>query len=82
MRIYYVGESRSRSLSVATALGVDGEAWDAVSENIQDGGGSWRTSSTSPRAGPCAARTCCPPTEASPGVSAAASPPWRRGWIS
>jgi len=38
MRIYYVGESRSRNLSVATALGVDGEAWDAVSENILD----WR----------------------------------------
>ena len=38
MRIYYVGESRSRNLSVATALGVDGEAWDNVSENIQD----WR----------------------------------------
>ena len=38
MRIYYVGESRSRNLSVATALGVDGEAWDAVSEHIQD----WR----------------------------------------
>ena len=38
MRIYYVGESRSRNLSVSTALGVDGEAWDAVSEHIQD----WR----------------------------------------
>ena len=38
MRVYYVGESRSRSLTVATALGVDGEAWDAVSEHIQD----WR----------------------------------------
>ena len=38
MRIYYVGESRSRNLSVATALGVDGEAWDAVSEHILD----WR----------------------------------------
>ena len=38
MRIYYVGESRSRNLSVVTALGVDGEAWDAVSEHIQD----WR----------------------------------------
>ena len=38
MRIYYVGESRSRNLSVATALGVDGEHWDDVSENIQD----WR----------------------------------------
>ena len=38
MRIYYVGESRSRSLSVATALGVDGEAWDGLSEHILD----WR----------------------------------------
>ena len=38
MRIYYVGESKSRNLHVATALGVDGEAWDAVSEHIQD----WR----------------------------------------
>ena len=38
MRIYYVGESKSRNLNVATALGVDGEAWDAVSEHIQD----WR----------------------------------------
>ena len=38
MRIYYLGESRSRNLSVATALGVDGEAWDAVSEHVQD----WR----------------------------------------
>ena len=38
MRIYYVGESRSRNFSVATALGVDGEAWDNVSEHILD----WR----------------------------------------
>ena len=38
MRIYYVGESRSRSLSVATALGVDGEHWNAVSERVLD----WR----------------------------------------
>ena len=38
MRIYYVGESRSRNLSVATALGVDGEHWDAVSEHVLD----WR----------------------------------------
>ena len=38
MRIYYVGESKSRNLHVATALGVDGEAWDAVSGHIQD----WR----------------------------------------
>ena len=38
MRIYYVGESRSRSLSVATALGVDGEHWNAVSEHVLD----WR----------------------------------------
>lgn len=38
MRIYYVGESRSRDLSVATALGVDGEHWDAVSEHVLD----WR----------------------------------------
>ncbi len=38
MRIYYVGESRSRNLSVATALGVDGEHWNAVSEHILD----WR----------------------------------------
>jgi len=38
MRIYYVGESRSRNLSVATALGVDGEHWNAVSEHVLD----WR----------------------------------------
>ena len=38
MRFYYVGESRSRNLSVATALGVDGEHWNAVSEHILD----WR----------------------------------------
>ena len=38
MRIYYVGESKSRNLHVATALGVDGEAWDAVSGYIRD----WR----------------------------------------
>ena len=38
MRIYYVGESRSRNLSVATALGVDGEHWDAASEHVLD----WR----------------------------------------
>ena len=38
MRIYYVGESRSRTLSVATALGVDGEHWNAVSEHVLD----WR----------------------------------------
>ena len=38
MRIYYVGESRSRTLSVATALGMDGEAWHALSGHVQD----WR----------------------------------------
>ncbi len=38
MRIYYVGESLSRNLSVATALGVDGEHWDAVCEHVLD----WR----------------------------------------
>ncbi len=38
MRIYYVGESHSRALSVATALGVDAEAWSAVSGRILD----WR----------------------------------------
>ncbi|MXW43277.1 MAG: hypothetical protein F4Z56_00840 [Candidatus Dadabacteria bacterium] len=38
MRIYYVGESRSRNLSVATALGVDGEHWNTVSEHVLD----WR----------------------------------------
>ena len=38
MRIYYVGESHSRALSVATALGVDGEAWKAVSGRVLD----WR----------------------------------------
>ena len=38
MRIYYVGESHSRTLHVATALGVDGEAWNAVSGHVQD----WR----------------------------------------
>ena len=38
MRIYYVGESKSRTLHVATALGVDGEVWDAVSGHLQD----WR----------------------------------------
>ena len=38
MRIYYAAESHSRTLHVATALGVNGEAWNAVSEHVQD----WR----------------------------------------
>jgi len=38
MRIYYVGESRSRNLSVATALGVDAERWDSLAESVMD----WR----------------------------------------
>ena len=38
MRIYYVGESRSRNLSVATALGVDAEHWSRLAERVQD----WR----------------------------------------
>ena len=38
MRIYYVGESRSRTLHVATALGVDGEHRNSLVERIMD----WR----------------------------------------
>ena len=38
MRIYYVGESRSRNLSVATALGVDAEHWSRLAGRVQD----WR----------------------------------------
>ena len=38
MRIYYVGESRSRNLSVTTALGVDAEHWSRLVERVQD----WR----------------------------------------
>ncbi len=38
MRIYYVGESRSRNLYVATALGVDAEHWSRLAERVQD----WR----------------------------------------
>ncbi len=38
MRIYYVGESRSRNLSVATALGVDAERRNALVEQVMD----WR----------------------------------------
>ena len=36
MRIYYVGESRSRTLHVTTALGVDDEIWPLLAERIQD----------------------------------------------
>ena len=38
MRIYYVGECRSRNLYVATALGVDAEHWSYLAERVQD----WR----------------------------------------
>ena len=38
MRIYYVGESRSRNLSVATALGVDAEHWNGLVERVMN----WR----------------------------------------
>ncbi len=38
MRIYYVGESKSRNLHVATALGVDGEHWNSLVERVMD----WR----------------------------------------
>ena len=38
MRIYYVGESRSRTLSVATALGVDAEHWNGLAERVMN----WR----------------------------------------
>ena len=38
MRIYYIGESHSRTLHVATALGVNGEAWSALSGHVQN----WR----------------------------------------
>ena len=38
MRIYYVGESRSRNLCVATALGVDAEYRSSFAERVQD----WR----------------------------------------
>ena len=38
MRIYYVGESRSRTLHVATALGVDAEHWSGLVERVMD----WR----------------------------------------
>ena len=38
MRICYVGESRSRNLHVATALGVDGEHWNSLVERVMD----WR----------------------------------------
>ena len=38
MRIYYVGESRSRTLHVATALGVDAEHWNSLVERVMN----WR----------------------------------------
>ena len=38
MRICYVGESRSRNLHVATALGVDGEHWNSLVERVMN----WR----------------------------------------
>ena len=38
MRIYYVGESRSRNLYVATALGLDAEHWSRLAGRVQD----WR----------------------------------------
>ncbi len=38
MRIYYVGESHSRTLHVATALGVNGEHWNGVVERVMN----WR----------------------------------------
>ena len=38
MRIYYVGESKSRNLHVATALGVDGEYWNSLVERVM----GWR----------------------------------------
>ena len=38
MGIYYIGESRSRNLSVATTLGVDAEHWSRLAERVQD----WR----------------------------------------
>ncbi len=38
MRIYYVGESRSRNLCVATALGVDAEHRSSFAKRVQD----WR----------------------------------------
>ena len=38
MRIYYVGESRTRNLHVATALGVDGEHWNGLVERVMN----WR----------------------------------------
>ena len=38
MRICYVGESRSRNLHVATALGVNGEHWNSLVERVMD----WR----------------------------------------
>ena len=38
MRIYYVGESRSRTLHVATALGVDAEHWNTLVERVMN----WR----------------------------------------
>ena len=38
MRIYYVGESRSRTLHVATALGVDAEHWNGLVERLMN----WR----------------------------------------
>ena len=82
MRIYYIGESRSRSLSVATALGVDGERWNAVSEHVLDWRWVMEDEFNVPTGRTLRALTCFPPREASPSVSAAASPPWRRDWRS
>ncbi len=38
MRIYYVGESKSRTLHAATALGVGGEHWNSLAERVMN----WR----------------------------------------